>query len=107
MSLVAGCYGLVGEDCVLHLGWGGRDDGFNLVEGPVEVGFLDDEGWGEADDGVVGLFAEDAAGFECLAIGAGGGVEFECEPEAAAADVLEDRAVHGLETGEGVGAEVG
>ena len=97
----------MGEDCLVLLDCDWSEDSFNLIERPVEVRFLDDEGWGEADDGVVGLFAEDAAGFECFAVGAGRGVEFEGEPESAAAYLLEDGAMHRLETGEGVGAEIG
>ncbi len=65
----------------------GGEDGFDLVEAPGEVVAADDEGRSEADDGVVGFLAEDAAVFEGFAEGACGDVELDADPEAFAADV--------------------
>jgi hypothetical protein len=85
----------------------GLEHGLNLVEGPGEVGLLNDEGRSQANNGVVGLFAEQAAVFEGLAERAGRAIEFDGQPEAFAADGLDVRALDLLQAGEGVVAEGG
>lgn len=82
-------------------------NGLDAVGGPEQVFLLDGEGWGETDDVVVGLFAEDAFAHKGFADGAGGAVELDRDPEAAAADFADVGALDLLEAVEEEGAEFG
>ena len=57
-----------------------------LAGGPGKVLFRDDKRRGEADDEIVGLFAEQAQILQPLAVGARGHQEFDPDEQAAAAD---------------------
>ena len=84
----------------MRIGYGSSqvfEDGLDAICGPEEVFLLDDEGWSEADDVVVGLFAEDAFAHEGFADRAGGAVELDGDPEAAAADFVDVSALDLLE----------
>ena len=90
-----------------HARYSGGQDGLDLVDSPGEVVGRDHEGRGEADDGVVGLLAEEAAIFERFAEAAGGGIELDAKPEALATNLRDMRAADGLQTVERVGTELG
>ena len=80
------------------------EDVLDFVGGPEELFAFDGEGWGEADDVVVRLLAEDAFAHEGFADGAGGGGELDCDPETPTTDFDDVRTVDLLETIEEEGA---
>ena len=94
----------------MRIGYGSSqvfEDGLDAICGPEEVFLLDDEGWSETDDVVVGLFAEDAFAHEGFADGARGAVELDGDPEATATNLADVRAADLLEPVEEEGAEFG
>src|SRR6185437_11725104 len=86
-------------------GAGRFEDFADLREAPVEVGLVDDQRRGEADDVGVGFLAEQAAAHELFAVGPRGAVELNADEEALAANLLDVRAADALDEVHRVGAE--